>query len=214
MNGIELKSKRELKSQATTENIIRTTKMLLKEYGYDYMTIQNICTIAKVSKGTFYHYFDSKDGLLNSMTMDDYNKYKKKNATRLQKMNSLEKLFDIYKWYVGSFAENGVEFMIGYFSMKNAALKNRRTAPVFETQGIMESEADSVAAISVSTYLFVKGAQKEKLLSDKIDALELYYELEVIMFGVVFEWCQSNGSFDIQTRIEELIKKHLNMYLV
>ena len=214
MNELIIESRREQKSRETKEKIKDAMKMLISKYDYEHTTINNICVVAEGSKGTFYHYFKNKDELLNYYTVDEYDKYKKKNRDRLSKMNSLERIFDIYKWYVGCLAESGVQFVSDYFSLHNQVLKNRRTAPAMEAQKVVEESPDSLAAISISTFAFVKKAQKEGLLTKEITALELFYELEIVMFGVVFEWCLSNGLFNISDRVEEILNKYLKTYII
>ena len=34
------------------------------------------------------------------------------------------------------------------------------------------------------------------------------------MFGVVFEWCLSNGLFNISDRVEEILNKYLKTYII
>jgi len=50
---------------AETKNRIRDTALnLMKQFDYEEVTIQQICTAAEVSVGNFYHYFDSKEAVL------------------------------------------------------------------------------------------------------------------------------------------------------
>lgn len=47
--------------------ILDAAQMLAYTRGFDLMTIQDMLDQLKISKGAFYHYFDSKDGLLEAL---------------------------------------------------------------------------------------------------------------------------------------------------
>ena len=57
-------SKQQLKSMETKARIFDAAKRILKKQGYEELSIKNICEEAKVSNGSFYHHFKTKDDLL------------------------------------------------------------------------------------------------------------------------------------------------------
>lgn len=59
-------TKRQQRSLQTRENIYNTAMELINRYGYENVTINDICEKASVSVGTFYHQFSSKDEILIS----------------------------------------------------------------------------------------------------------------------------------------------------
>lgn len=52
---------------ARRNHIIDTTLKFVYSKGYDQMTIQDILTDLQISKGAFYHYFDSKEAVLGAL---------------------------------------------------------------------------------------------------------------------------------------------------
>ena len=52
------------KRQSTKSRIVKAAWNLFYKNGYDKTTIEEIIAASKTSKGTFYHYFKSKEGLL------------------------------------------------------------------------------------------------------------------------------------------------------
>lgn len=54
-------------SRNTKGRIIESAWELFYEQGYENTTIDDIVEHSETSKGSFYHYFDSKDGLLSSL---------------------------------------------------------------------------------------------------------------------------------------------------
>ena len=51
----------------TKSKIVSAAWKLFYEHGYDDTTIEEIIFESGTSKGSFYHYFDSKDALLGSL---------------------------------------------------------------------------------------------------------------------------------------------------
>ena len=53
---------------ARRNEILDVARQLVYTKGYEQMSIQNILDAMKISKGAFYHYFDSKPALLEALT--------------------------------------------------------------------------------------------------------------------------------------------------
>ena len=56
-------NKRQQQAQESKEKIFQAALALFEKYGYDQVTIEDICQSAGVSKGLFYNYFPSKMSL-------------------------------------------------------------------------------------------------------------------------------------------------------
>ena len=50
--------------KVTREELIRTAIRLFREEGYQNVTVSKICEACGVTKGSFYHHFDSKDEII------------------------------------------------------------------------------------------------------------------------------------------------------
>ena len=48
----------------TKEEMIKRAVNLFYAHGYEHTTIEDICSACGVTKGSFYHHFDSKEDLL------------------------------------------------------------------------------------------------------------------------------------------------------
>ena len=57
------------KNQASKQRnkIIDTTEQLLADKGYDNTSVNDVIRSSGIAKGTFYHYFSSKDALLDHL---------------------------------------------------------------------------------------------------------------------------------------------------
>ena len=50
--------------KVTKDELSRTAIRLFREEGYRNVTVNKICEAAGVTKGSFYHHFDSKDDII------------------------------------------------------------------------------------------------------------------------------------------------------
>ena len=62
-------------SRNTKGRIVNAAWELFYEQGYDDTTIDDIVERSETSKGSFYHYFESKDALLSTLSVLFDNKY-------------------------------------------------------------------------------------------------------------------------------------------
>lgn len=69
------------KRRSTKSRIIKAAWSLFYKNGYDATTVEDIITASKTSKGTFYHYFKSKEGLLNTLSYLFDEKYEELQGT-------------------------------------------------------------------------------------------------------------------------------------
>ncbi len=76
----------------TKGKIVSTAWRLFYEQGYDNTTVEDIVLVSETSKGSFYHYFDSKDALLTSLADLFDEKYEQLMETVDRDMNSIELL--------------------------------------------------------------------------------------------------------------------------
>lgn len=83
-------------TQNTKKKIVSAAWKLFYEQGYDNTTIDDIVSESGTSKGSFYHYFKSKDDLLSSLSYVFDDKYEELQQT-LGGMSCTEKLLYLNK---------------------------------------------------------------------------------------------------------------------
>lgn len=57
-------NKRKVQAKETKQKLLKTSLDLVNKYGYDNVTVDDICSACDVSKGTFYHHFKSKSEVI------------------------------------------------------------------------------------------------------------------------------------------------------
>ena len=83
---------RKKNAKNTRGKIITAAWDLFYEQGYDDTTIEEIIEKSGTSKGSFYHYFEGKDGLLGSLSYIFDEEYEKLMSEIDDNMNSFDKL--------------------------------------------------------------------------------------------------------------------------
>jgi AcrR family transcriptional regulator len=202
MRKNDLLPKRQKKSQEVKKKIIKAALELMNRYGYEYLTIRNICKLANVSNGSFYHYFKSKDGLMSYFIRNGYERYWQENSKRWEELSAQYRVVDIMTWIGIYFCELGVGFVTSYYSCKNQALNVRNPEGAKFHKEIIN---DLISQLEV--------AQNEGMISTDFDIMNIYYELNRIFFGVVFDWALCNGCFDLANTINRMLIMQLNNYL-
>lgn len=71
---MEYAQRRRLQSQATERRILHAALGLMRERGFEAVSVRDICKTAGITTGAFYHHFPSKDALLECgfAPLDDY----------------------------------------------------------------------------------------------------------------------------------------------
>lgn len=188
-------SKQQLKSKATKDKIFKAAKEILKQDGYEALSIKNICESAGVSNGSFYHHFQTKEDLLSYYIehLPSVNAHTFDMPASLDE--TIETIIQVYLNYVDYCKDLGVEFLANYYVPRNEALnphlRTERAYPI----------------VTVRHYL-------EKVLAAEIihtttPLEEITTDIRMIVIGNVFEWCINNGN----TNFDKNVRRSLNSYL-
>lgn len=90
---------RQRQAVMTKQRILDTAEQLIREKGFDKVSVDDIVAACGVAKGTFYHYFRSKDEILVYITRTPYEELKRKFA-ETEGRPALERLKQfILNWY-------------------------------------------------------------------------------------------------------------------
>lgn len=195
MNQVNELSKQQKKSKETKERIFHAAKRILQRDGYERLSIKNICEEAKVSNGSFYHHFKTKDDLLSYYIEDQPNIDPSHLDLPKNVDDAKAAIIYVYLNYVKYCRELGVEFMAGYYTPKNQALN-----PVIRTER-------PYPIITVQTYL--EKAINAGVISLTLPLEDVTTDIRMIVIGNVFEWCMRNGEVDF----EENMRRSLSAYL-
>ncbi len=199
MNTESNLSKQQLKSNATKDRIFRAAETILKKKGYEALSIKNICELAGVSNGSFYHHFQTKDDLLSYYIEH----LPTVNPTMFEVPGSLENvihtIIEVYLNYAEYCKELGVEFLSNYYVPRNEALnptlRTQRTYPIVTVQHYLEK------------------AIENNVVTTDLSIVEITTDIRMLVIGNVFEWCIHKGNTDFAENIRRSIGHYLQSTL-
>lgn len=177
------------------ENAIKTKKKLFKcatelfkKKGYYNVTVDEIVFTARVSKGTFYYYFKSKDQII----IEELKKY---DNNYISFYNDLVKYGTVSEKII-SFVENMYDFTVNKIGFDLLYV-------VYKTQLSHKSKKPFVIDIERPFYKYInrliKEGQKANEFTDYISTEEITRMIMCNIMGVFYNWCLNGGDFDIIT---------------
>lgn len=181
---------RDIQSRKTKNKIIESANDLFTTNNYEDVKITDICKSAGVSVGAFYHYFTSKEDIIN----DAYNDF---DAAVEEMMESktfnsrLDAILFLLYFQVKSICDRGHVFATCYF--KNQ-LTNKEKNIINKDRYFYKQLLEEVTAAINNEELHNEGAEK---LTDF---------LLRITRGSIYDWCLHEGSYDLVEQIVDDIK--------
>lgn len=174
------------KSKNTKTKIVTAAWDLFYTQGYDDTTVDDIVEASGTSKGSFYHYFESKDELLNSLSYLFDEKYEELCDDIPEDMNSFDVLLFLNR---------------ELFDLIDNKIDQNLLAKLYATQLIRKGEK---SLLDTDRYYYkllrrivVRGQERGELTTDMTvnDIVRLYAMCERAMIS---EWCMCNWSFSLK----------------
>lgn len=172
-------------SKSTKTRIVTAAWELFYEQGYDYTTIDDIVERSDTSKGSFYHYFESKDALLSSLSYLFDEKYEQLKPSLDPEMNSFDKLM-----YLNH----------ELFLMIENSIPIDLLASLYSTQLITAGEKHlmdhSRTYFRLIRQIAIEGQRKGELRDD-ISVNELVKAYSLCERALIYDWCICNGEYSL-----------------
>ena len=188
--------KQQLKSQETKERIFRAAKEILQKSGYENLSIKNICEVAGVSNGSFYHHFKTKDDLLSYYIEEQPSINPELLDLPANKQAAIDAIIEVYLNYASYCEVLGVDFITGYYTPRNQALnpdiRTERPYPIVTVQQYLEK------------------ATRAKTISLTLPIEDVVTDIRMLVIGNAFEWALRNGAVDIKSNIKRSLSQYLN----
>lgn len=175
-----------MKKSNTKSRIVEAAWALFYEVGYDATTVEDIVTRSQTSKGSFYHYFESKDALLGSLAY----------------------LFDAkYEELAGSVGENENAFDIllrlnrELFDMIEKRIDVALLSRLLSAQLMAKGEKSLLDRDRLYYKLLrrtvLQGQERGELTEERSagDIVKLYAMTER---ALLYDWCLSNGEYSLR----------------
>ena len=193
-------TQRQQQAMETKEHIMSVALNLLKDYPYDKLSLHKICTEAKVSTGAFYHHFKGKQDLI----VEGY-----KNCDEYFSEHILNELVgdtytDRIKEYLicqMKYAQNvGIDIMIQLYK-----------AQITEANDyFLQIERGLPDGLNK----LICNAQKNNEIRNDISSEDITSELLLISRGIIYNWCQNKGEYNLEKKCESIISNHLEAFII
>ncbi len=193
-------STRKEQARNTKQKLITTAIRLFKQYGYEKVTIEQICKETNVTTGAFYHHLKNKAGVIleGYAEYDDYFDKILKDCVDNDKDN-ISKILDCIEYQCNFCKKLGVEAICEVYKIQ-----------ITENNNFF---LDTNRSIFKTINKLVLDAQNENVLNNEISSEEITKELLIVSRGVVYNWCQHNGNFDIYECSKKIIKNYISAYM-
>lgn len=184
----------------TKEHLVETALLLLKEKGFPALTIRDICQEAGVSIGTFYHYFSSKEDIINQgFSFYDIDLEEFLQSYAAANPNPVRAIHDIImnqtRYVADRTAGFTKELYIGMLSIRGGyAAKNTRK--YYQT-----------------ILYYTAAAAKQNLLKEGCQPEELAELMIRTNRGDIIDWCLHDYEYDLIARAENDLFFILNSVL-
>lgn len=189
---------RRVKTQKVKDKILATTRKILRTKGFEYVTVTNICKMAGVSVGSFYHHFDSKDNLLSFYFREAFDTQAKE-FMEIQSDDFVKNIIDSYGLYNNFMLAQGFDFISNFYTSHNKSLYTygNKSAHSMDVPIVRKNEAIFRQAID-NGYIAVT-ATPEDLNSD----------LAIIEKGCIFDWCLCDGNYSLVESAGSIMRNYL-----
>lgn len=182
------------------KKIIASSTRLFNKYGFENVTVNQIIEETQTSKGTFYHYFKTKDELL-VYVLDVYDDAIKKYVRTLPKdIDALDKIRRI------------VQHIFELYQINNTTISLANAKQVYHTQLVSKDKF----VLNEDRYMFVlfTGLAEEAIRKGEVpsgaDAKEIASTIMMIMRGVFFNWYLCDTQFDVVSKGSYLMSLYLH----
>ncbi|HOP64260.1 MAG TPA: TetR/AcrR family transcriptional regulator [Spirochaetota bacterium] len=191
-------SKRKQQAIATREKIFNAAFRLITEKGFDNVTVDEICTESGVAKGSFYHYFKSKDDIVIETYMIIDKKYSDEVYDLPSDMNSFDKILATVGFQAKYAHNKGIEFV----------------RQIYKSQ--LESGTDFFISeerpyFKILREIIEEGMEKGEI-KPELSAVELTRWIISFSRGVTYDWCLHSGDYDIVAVMDRAFRMTLGNF--
>ena len=188
MDKEQVLGKQKLKAMRSKQALIDAAAKLFREKDIDSVGVREISAMAGVTTGTFYHYFDSKDSILDAIYLNRDEQFEEVLGKYSEKEPYRDALISFFKEYMASLVkDDGVDY-----TMHRMFVMRKKSPAQFKlTQGVVK---------------LVELAQNNGELDSQYDSSDITDFLFVVFRGVVYDWCiTENDRQKLSDKVEKAL---------
>lgn len=185
-------TKRQIQANETREKIYNTAFRLITDRGFENVTVDEICSESGVAKGSFYHYFNSKDDIIVETYKIVDRKFSDEAEHFPPHMTSFDKILTT------------VCFQAKYAQMKGVDFVRQ----IYKNQ--LEAGTDFFISEDRPYFKILKKSIEEGITKGEIregfSSIELTRWVLSFSRGITYDWCLHGGNYDIGEVMERVFK--------
>lgn len=189
-------------SKNTKGRIVSAAWKLFYDNGYENTTIEDIVWESGTSKGSFYHYFESKDALLGSLAYLFDEKYDELSKNIPDDMNSIDVLL-----YLNA----------ELFGMIEDRIDLDLLTRLFSSQLLTKGE-QSLLDHNRQYYRLIKQivskGKERKEIADIMSVSEMVKYYALCERSLMYDWCLSKGDYSLKEYGKQIMPLFLNKFRV
>lgn len=176
----------------TKSRIVSAAWQLFYEYGYDNTTVDDIIERSNTSKGSFYHYFESKDALLGSLSYLFDEKYEEIMDTIDPNLNPIDKLIYMNK-----------ELFLMIENTVSVTILSQLFSSQLLTKGERHLLEPDRTYYKLLRQITVEG-QKAGLFREDLSINDITKAYAMFERGLMYDWCLCNGNYSLLQYSEQI----------
>ena len=173
------------KGKSAKNRIVTAAWQLFHEKGYNGTTVDDIIALSGTSKGSFYYYFNTKDELLNTLSviLDDF--YEELESRMNPDLNSFVKLLNVNYEAHKMIEENiSIDLIASLYSTQLVSQGQRNLLDQNRTYS------------KFITHIITEGQMRGQIRND-MSAIEITKYFTMCERALVSDWCLSRGEFSL-----------------
>lgn len=185
-----------MKEHQVTEKLKKVAIDLFKTYGYNNVSVRQICNAAGVPRSTFYSMYSGKDDLVISIYTVNLDISEKKLEELAHTKNDLERIWAIYSQYIKLAMNVGTEV-----SAALMIIELNRNVGIY----------DAMKKVRRYTVALCQNCQEQGLVMNHWPAEQLIPMVSASLNNQVFEWCRCKGDYPLMKNARMTFEALLNV---
>ena len=185
---------------STKKKIVSAAWHLFYEQGYDNTTVDDIVYESGTSKGSFYHYFNSKNALLSSLSYLFDDKYEELTDTLTPDMTCMDKLLYLNR---------------ELFRLIEDTIAIDLLAQLLSSQLITRSEKHLLdrnrTYYKLLRTIFQEGQNAGELTS-QVSVNDMVKTYALCERALMYDWCLCNGEYSLSEYSQKMLPLFLSGY--
>lgn len=180
-------------SRNTEAKIVNAAWKLFYEQGYENTSVEEIVFESGTSRGSFYHYFESKDALLNSLSILFDSKYKELEEAFTDDMSCFEKLMFLNR-----------EMFIMMENSTPIDIISRLYSSQLTTGGYKSLLDHNRTYYKLLRQIISDGQSRGEFRND-VSVNEMVKAYALCERAIISDWCLCNGEYSLYKYSETLL---------